>query len=427
MAHVVIIGAGIGGLPGAFEIRDTLGSGHRVTLINSTDYFQFVPSNPWLAVGWRDRKSITIPLAPPLSRRGIELIASPATRIEPDQNRLTTQDGTAVDYDYLVITTGPELAFDQVDGAGPDRHTQSICTVDHAEHAYQAYLRLLDEPGPAIVGALPGASCFGPAYEFSMILDRDLRRRWKRADVPMTFVTPEPYIGHLGLGGVGDSQGLLEAELRSREIKWITNAAVQRVEEDRMIVAEHDRHGEVIKEHELPFRYSMMLPAFRGVPAVAAVEKLCNPKGFVQIDEFQRNPVWPNIYSAGVCIAIPPVEVTPVPTGAPKTGYMIESMISAIATNIAADVAGREVTARGAWNAICLADTGNTGFAFIALPQIPPRNVTWARKGRWVHLAKIAYEKYFMRKMRKGQFQSIYEKYVLRILGLKYLKEHKVT
>ncbi|HYW92450.1 MAG TPA: FAD/NAD(P)-binding oxidoreductase [Gammaproteobacteria bacterium] len=427
MTHVVIIGAGIGGLPGAFRIRDTLGPGHRITLINASDYFQFVPSNPWLAVGWRDRKSVTLALAAPLSRRGIELIASPVTKIEPAQNRLTTQNGTSVDYDYLVITTGPELAFDQVEGAGPDYHTQSVCTVDHAERAYQAYLRLLDEPGPAIVGALPGASCFGPAYEFSMILDRDLRRRWKRADVPMTFVTPEPYIGHLGLGGVGDSQGLLEAELRSREIKWITNAAVQRVEDGKMIVAEHDRHGEITKEHELPFRYSMTLPAFRGVPAVAAVDELCNPKGFVQIDEFQRSPAWPNIYSAGVCIAIPPVEATPVPTGAPKTGYMIESMISAIATNIAAEVAGREVNARGSWNAICLADTGNTGFAFIALPQIPPRNVTWARKGRWVHLAKIAYEKYFMRKMRKGQFQSIYEKYVLRILGLKHLKEHKAA
>jgi hypothetical protein len=29
---------------------------HRVTVVNCTDYFQFVPSNPWVAVGWRERK-----------------------------------------------------------------------------------------------------------------------------------------------------------------------------------------------------------------------------------------------------------------------------------------------------------------------------------------------------------------------------------
>ena len=75
-------------------------------------------------------------------------------------------------------------------------------------------------------------------------------------------------------------------------------------------------------------------------------------------------------------------------------------------------------TARGTWNAICLADFGDTGAAFVALPQIPPRNVTWAREGKWVHLAKIAFEKYFLRKVETGSIAPIYEKYVLKALGI---------
>lgn len=66
---------------------------------------------------------------------------------------------------------------------------------------------LLADPGPIVVGAAAGASCFGPAYEFAAILDTDLRRRKLRDKVPMTFVTSEPYVGHMGLGGVGDSRG----------------------------------------------------------------------------------------------------------------------------------------------------------------------------------------------------------------------------
>ena len=77
-----------------------------------------------------------------------------------------------------------------------------------------------------MVGAVQGASCFGPAYEFAMILDTELRRRKIRDKVPMTFVTSEPYVGHLGLDGVGDTKGLLESEMRERHIKWITNARV---------------------------------------------------------------------------------------------------------------------------------------------------------------------------------------------------------
>jgi len=96
--------------------------------------------------------------------------------------------------------------------------------------------------------------------------------------------------------------------------------------------------GEVVKQHELPHKFAMILPAFKGVEAVMNVgEDLVNPRGFVKVDEFQRNPKWNNIYSVGVCIAIPPVEATPVPTGAPKTGYMIESMVEAVKFNIKHD------------------------------------------------------------------------------------------
>ena len=423
MAHIVVMGAGIGGMPAAFELRAALGAQHRITVINSVDYFQFVPSNPWVVVGWRKRQGITLPIAPLLRKRGIDFIAEPVARIDAAASRLVLASGGDVPYDYLVITTGPKLAFDEVPGAGPHGgHTQSVCTIDHAEKAWTAYQEFLADPGPVIVGALPGASCYGPAYEFSFILNTDLRRRRIRHKVPITFVTAEPYIGHMGLGGVGDSKGMLESEFRNNDIKWITNARVTRVEPGRMFVTEVDRDGKTIKEHELPFRFSMMLPAFKGVDAVAGVEGLCNPRGFVLVDDNQRSRKYPNIYSAGVCIAIPPVEPTPVPTGAPKTGYMIETMITAIVENIAAELAGRPVTAKGSWNAICLADMGNTGTAFVALPQIPPRNVNWFRKGRWVHWAKIGFEKYFLYKLRRGRSEPIYERFMLRFLGVRRLQ-----
>ena len=73
MAHIVIVGAGIGGMPAAYEIRELLDKEHRVTVVNNTDYFQFVPSNPWIAVGWRQREDITLPIAPYLTRKGIRL------------------------------------------------------------------------------------------------------------------------------------------------------------------------------------------------------------------------------------------------------------------------------------------------------------------------------------------------------------------
>lgn len=422
MARILIIGASTGGLPTAYELREALGAGHRITVVSNTDHFSFIPSNPWVAVGWRSRADVSFPLEPYLRKKQIEFTSVGAAELRPDDNEVILGDGTTLHYDYLVIATGPKLAFDEVPGMGPGGFSQSICTLDHAVHAHEAWQRFLDDPGPIVVGAAPMASCFGPAYEYAFILDAELRRRKLRHKVPMTFVTSEPYIGHLGLGGVGDSRGMLESELRDKHIQWITNARIDSIEEGRMQVSEQKAGGETLQKHELPFRYSMILPAFKGVDAIAAVgEDLVNPRGFVKVDDFHRNPKWNNIYSVGVCIAIPPVEVTPVPTGAPKTGYMIESMVKATVANIQASIEGREVSATATWNAICLADMGDTGIAFVAMPQIPPRNTQWMKKGKWVHLAKVAFEKYFIRKMKKGTSEPFYETVILKAMGIEKL------
>jgi sulfide:quinone oxidoreductase len=180
--------------------------------------------------------------------------------------------------------------------------------------------------------------------------------------------------------------------------------------------------GQTKATHHLPFAYSMLLPAFRGVPAVRGIEGLTNPRGFILADSHQRNPTFKNIYALGVAIAIAPTGKTPVPIGVPKTGFMIESMVTAIAANIASELAGEPPTKEASWNAICLADFGDGGVAFFAQPQIPPRNVNWASSGKWVHVAKAGFEKYFLGKIRHGESQPFYEKWALDLMGARKLK-----
>ena len=102
-------------------------------------------------------------------------------------------------------------------------------------------------------------------------------------------------------------------------------------------------------------------------------------------------------------------------------------MVAAAAHNIKRMIEGQEPDEEATWNAICLADFGDSGAAFVAVPQIPPRNVNWSSQGKWVHLAKIAFEKYFLRKVRKGMKEPVYERYVLKRLGIAQLKSKKVA
>ena len=101
---------------------------------------------------------------------------------------------------------------------------------------------------------------------------------------------------------------------------------------------------------------------------------------------------------------------------------MIESMVTATIHNISNELAGREPDKHPSWNPVCLADVGDTGVAFVVLPQVPPRNTNWSSAGKWVHQAKVAYEKYFLHKVRAAKTEPYYEKLVLQMVGARRLK-----
>ena len=194
---IVVLGAGLGGTIAAYEIRGALKGKADVMVVSDSEDFWFVPSNPWVAVRWREPDAIKVHLPPVMAKKGIGFTAVGAKRLHPEENRIELNDGSSQSYDYLVIATGPDLAFDEIEGLGPSGFTQSVCKTDHATAAAEAFEKLAADPKPIVVGAVQGASCFGPAYEFALILDTELKRRKIRDRVPMTFVTSEPYIGPL--------------------------------------------------------------------------------------------------------------------------------------------------------------------------------------------------------------------------------------
>ena len=137
MATIAILGAGLGGVLAAYEVKAKARPEDRVVLISKGETYHFTPSNPWVAVGWRAREAVEINLPPVMKRKGVEFIATGARRLHPAENRIELDDGASLAYDYLVIATGPDLAFDEIEGLGPEGFTQSICHVDHAERAFR--------------------------------------------------------------------------------------------------------------------------------------------------------------------------------------------------------------------------------------------------------------------------------------------------
>jgi sulfide:quinone oxidoreductase len=213
---------------------------------------------------------------------------------------------------------------------------------------------------------------------------------------PVTFITAEPFLGHFGLGGVGDSGKRVEQFFDRLGIEGLPNTAIKEV-----------REGEIELESGriLPFAFSMIVPPFSGVDAVRQADGLGNPMGFIPINDEFRHPEHEELYAAGVAIAIAPPGSTPVPAGVPKTGHMTETMAHVAAHNIAADLRGteRRTLPLRDLNAICVLDAGNNGIIFKAEHALDPdESKARVMAGPQAHWAKLAFERYFLSSRKRG-------------------------
>ncbi|MGG6293774.1 NAD(P)/FAD-dependent oxidoreductase [Leptolyngbya sp. AN02str] len=414
MANIVVIGAGLGGLPTAYELRHLLPAQHTVTLISEQPKFTFIPGLVRVALDMAPLDHFQLELDPLAKQHGLEFVNSRVTVFDPHMKRITVENGQTVDYDYAVIATGPGFAFDQVPGLGPHGgYTHSICSASHALEAREAWLQFLENPGHLVVGAAPGAGCFGPAYEFILMADWILRRKGLRDKATLTLVTPEPYVGHLGVSGVTNAQELTEALLRKHDVEMIANTAITAIAPDHITLDD----GRI-----LPQTYAMILPAFRGVQFILNTPGLGNEKGFIPILPTQQHPHFPNIYALGVSVNLAQPDKPRVPIGMPKSGQMTEAMGMAVAHNIAVELGAMPAPLTvPTLEAICFAEFGKTGILYVAAPVLPDpdtqqRRYAYAVQGSWVVWSKTAFEQYFMTKMRRGAAVPWFER-----LGLKTL------
>ncbi len=391
MPRIVVLGGSFGGLTAAFELKRLLGKKADVTVVSDDDRFVFLPSLPWLIMGWRKPDDITLRVSEILKPKGIEFVHDAAKQVDPDASKVTTSNGRELPYDFLVISTGPHLAFDEIPGLGPEKgYTACTFTLDHAVKTAATWKSVLENPGPIVLGSSQMVSCFGPSYELAFEMDSELRRRKMRHKVPIIYLTSEPYLGHMGVGGLGKSKTFMENEFAERDIKPLISQAILEV-----------APGEIrLKDgNKIPFKLAMIAPPFKGVPAVAP---LGNPRGFIPVDKNYRHTKFKNIFAIGVAMAIAPPEATPVPTGVPKTGFMTVKMAETAAATIASDVTGKTPPLADELGVVCLMDMGNTAAIMKAYPVLPPRQSSYMKKAHWAKWMKLGFEKYFLWKMKRG-------------------------
>jgi sulfide:quinone oxidoreductase len=392
---VLVLGGNFGGLTAALSVRHELDGDVDVTVVSAADRFLFNPSLIWLPFGKRRAEDITFPLAPTFESHGVEFVHATATRIDPVAQQVETTAGS-YRYDYLVIATGYRNKTDVIPGLEEANSAYTITTLDDARRAGEGWRRLLNDPGPVVIGATQGASCFGAAYEFLFNTSYRLRKAGLRKRVQLTYVTAEPFLGHFGIGGLPGGEPLLKMFLKKEGIQAITNTAMTEVAPGKLALADGQTLG---------FAYAMIIPPFVGQQVVATVPGLADDKGYVPVRDTYQSTAYANIYAVGIAAAVTVPWTTAVPVGVPKTGFPTEAQAHVAAHNIAAQIRGQQPADEkkfGDIPAVCVLDAGNNGVMILADKMLPPRKAAALIPGPQNHAAKLLFEKYFLWKARNG-------------------------
>jgi sulfide:quinone oxidoreductase len=395
VTSIVVLGGSFAGINAAFELELELGQAAEITVVARDSRFVFLPSLVWVPPGWRKPGQISMELAPVLYRRGIKFLHATAERIDPDQNTVFTDKGD-LRYDYLLIATGARHDWSVVPGLGPiTGNTHSICNIAHAMDAAEAWLHFVQDPGPVVIGSAQGASCFGAAYEMVFNIDRALRQAKIRDRAPLAFVTAEPFLGHFGLGGMRGAEPMLKAYFKLLGITPFVNVGMTAASEGSITLT---------NGRELRHKYAIVIPPFTGAQAILDSPGLGDQKGFIPVNDYYQHTSYENIYAAGVAVQIKPEAPTEIPTGVPKTGWMSEVMGKVAAHNVVVAIQGGEPRKLpfADIKPLCIMDAGSQGMIIVLDRVFRPRRYEIMIPGPWSHWAKLAFEKYYLTRIKHG-------------------------
>ena len=431
MSRVVILGAGISGHTAAAFARKWLGRDDTVTVISPNESYNWIPSNIWVGVGLMRPAQVTFPLAPVYERHGIEFRQAAACEIHPEGDDASPDPYVVIEtaagarvrvpYDFLINATGPWLRFDKTEGLGPDGHSLSVCTPEHAVQASAALDEAVGrmrrgERQRFLIGVGHGTcTCEGAAFEYAVNLEFELRARKVRDKAEITWITNEYELGDFGMGGMHLRRGgyvvpsnlFTESLFAERGIDWITRAHVAKVEKDRVRYETLDG-----AQREQEFDFAMLLPPFSGVGLRAygrdgedITSRLFLANDFMRVDadyaakpseqwapgdwpRAYQSPAYPNVFAAGIAFAPPhPISLphtspngTLIAPAPPRTGMPSAEIGKAVARSVADMIRGAEQPIHSAsmaeMGAACVASAGahlftGTAASMTVYPIVP--------------------------------------------------------
>jgi sulfide:quinone oxidoreductase len=330
--HVLILGAGFGGLELATRLSEVASDAVDVTLVDRNDSFFFGFSKLEVMLGRQSADEVRLPYRD-MTRDGVEFRQETVVGIDPVARRVETDAGTH-DADFLVVAMGADYDMAATPGFEEDGYEYySLAGAERLRDALTGF-----QGGRVLVSVLGQPFKCPPApFEGPFLLHEHFTQRGIRDAVEMTTTfpmqRPVPVTGAV-------SQVFREA-LASRGIEELPQHLVTSIDPSARV-------AKLATGGTLPYDLFVGIPVHRAPEPLAASGLAVN--GWVPVDQTNLRTAFPHVYALGdVCTG---------PRTVAKAGIFAEAAARVVADDIAAEISGEDPPAPYEGSGVCYAEFG---------------------------------------------------------------------
>lgn len=370
MAKILILGGGFGGVIAAERLMKELGDEHQVTLVSRSRRFVFYPALVRLAFGKCEPEDISFDLRRTMLDHRVNFIEAEVARVVPEEKIVVTAHGEVaghLNYDYLINALGRRLATERITGFF--EHSHHLLGIEETLEFRKALSEFHE--GTAIIGECPGARLAVPVYETAFALARSLEEKGARERTRIIITSPDPPGPHFGDPEI---DGALRKALAAHRIEYLSDFPINAITPGSVIAS---------NGRALNFRLLMLLPPFKGSSA-SAYAGITGEDGYINVDDAMRVHGLKQTYAVGDCVNF----------SGPKMGHMAVRQAEVAATNLLAELDGREPVAQYVHEIKFVIDEGGSDTLYVKkeMDKSQPANV---KQGLFWSWAKWVQERYW--------------------------------